>query len=100
MFDPEKEDERESYFYSLIFLFVQFRNESGLLLEGETAEVAFNRLLPNHSDCSLYHKKLQKMLKASLYLKQVNDAREQEEKVSKLDDDEPQLFGEAKNAIW
>ena len=87
MFDPEKEDERESYFYSLIFLFVPFRDESGLLLEGETAEVAFNRFLPNHSDCSLYHKKLQKMLKASSYLKQVNDAREQEEKVSKLDDD-------------
>ena len=39
------------------------------------------------------------MLKASSYLKQVNDAREQEEKVSKLDDDEPQLFGEAKNAM-
>jgi hypothetical protein len=43
LFDPRKEDEREDYYYSLILLFVPFRDESTLLLEDETCEEAFNR---------------------------------------------------------
>ena len=37
-FDPEKEDQRESYYYSLVLLFVPFREESCLLEGSETAE--------------------------------------------------------------
>ena len=46
LFDPQKENEREDYYYSLIVLFVPFRDESTLLLQDETAEEAFNCLLP------------------------------------------------------
>ena len=46
LFDPQKENQREDYFYSLILLFVPFRDESSLLLENETAEKAFHRLTP------------------------------------------------------
>ena len=43
LFDPNKENQREDYFYSMLLLFVPFRNESTLLAENETAEEAFNR---------------------------------------------------------
>ena len=42
IFNPLKEEERESYYYSLMNLFVPFRNEAGLILDGETVEEAFN----------------------------------------------------------
>ena len=101
LFDPEKEDQRDAYYYSLILLFVPFRDESTLLLENETAEEAFRRLLPEDSTCSAYHSRLQKMLQARANIKQINDARQadgEEHKISKQDDD-PQLLGEAKTAM-
>ena len=48
--------------YSLIFLFVPFTSESSLLLDNETAEAAFSRLMTD--DSSAYHEKLQKMLES------------------------------------
>ena len=62
VFDPQKNEDREKYYYSLILLFVPFRDESDLLLAGETAEEAFNRLLPTNDNCSTYHSRLQKIL--------------------------------------
>ena len=55
LFGPQKEN-REDYFYSLILLFVPFREESSLLLENETAEEAFHRLM--NKDSSAYHEKI------------------------------------------
>ena len=98
MFDPKKEDQRESYFYSLLLLFVPFRDESSLLLEQETAEEAFKRLLPANVECSAYHARLQAMLKAQENLKAITDTR----KLSAPEehgDNEPQLMGEAKAAM-
>ena len=69
--DPKKEDQRESYFYSLLLLFVPFRDESSLLQEQETAEEAFKRLLPANVECSAYHARLQAMLKAQENLKAI-----------------------------
>ena len=40
LFDPEKETQREDYYYSLILLFVPFHDESNLLLENETARTS------------------------------------------------------------
>ena len=95
LFDTEKEDEKENYYYSLIFLFVLFRDESSLLLKDETAEQAFHRLLPGNNDCSVHHDNLQRMLNARLHVKDINRARVNKEKV-KPDDENPELFGEAK----
>ena len=82
----------------MILLFVPFRDESTLLLLGETAEQAFERLVLQNEKCSAHHEKLQKMLEARL---NINDARQEEGKEEKLnkEDDEPQLFGEAKAAM-
>lgn len=69
-YDPNKENQKEDYYYSLILLFVPFRNEAAdLLKENETAEEAFHRLLPENEDCSTYHDKLQTMLEAQSTVK-------------------------------
>ena len=76
IFYPEKEDQREDYFYSLILLFVPFRDEASLLNGNETAEEAFQRLLPASGDCQNYHSRLQTMLKAKANLKAIREARQ------------------------
>ncbi len=99
LFDPENENQREAYFYSLILLFTPFKDESDLLLENETAEEAFHRVV--NTECSAYHAKLTVMLEARTNIKKINEARQadgQEEKISK-EDDAPQLMGEAKIAM-
>ena len=99
LYDPQKENERGDYFYSLILLFVPFRDESSLLLDNETAEAAFNRLMT--VDSSAYHDKLQKMLEAQSRIKDINEARQADGEEQRLstDDNDPQLMGEAKNAM-
>ena len=97
--DPQKEHQREEYFYSLLLLFVPFRNEASLLKESETAEEAFNHLLPANDNCSAYRARL---LKVQGKLKAINDARKSDaadEETSKELDDHPQLLGEAKLAM-
>ena len=47
--NPNKPDERESYFYSLLLLFVPFTDESQLMRDGQTAEEAFNE---HFSECT------------------------------------------------
>ena len=99
LFDPQMETQREDYFYSLLLLFVPFRDESSLLLDNETAEVAFHTLM--NVDNSAYHDKLQKILEAQSTVKDINEARQAdgaEQRVSKEDND-PQLIGEAKSAM-
>ena len=36
LYNPHKENEKESYYYSLLLLFVPFRNEMDLVKEGES----------------------------------------------------------------
>ena len=47
-----------------MLLFIPFRDENNLIAEGETAEVAFNRLIGENADLSEHHEKLQALLKA------------------------------------
>ena len=47
-FNPMKETERDNFYYSLIFLFVPFRDESTLVMEGETMEEAFRSVYTWH----------------------------------------------------
>ena len=101
IFYTEKEDHREDYFYSLILLFVPFRDEASLLNGNETAEEAFQRLLPASDNCQNYHSRLQTMLKSKANLKAIREARQTEGKeeavVEKQND--PELPGEAKSAM-
>ena len=99
LFDPQKENQREDYFYSLILLFVPFRDENNLLLKNETAEEAFHRLMSESS--STYHAKLQRILDAQSKIKEINEARQAdgEEKWVNKEDNDLKLMGEAKTAM-
>ena len=66
-FDPGNENQKEDYFYSLVLLFSPFRDESSLLLDKETSEQAFHRLLSNKS--SDHHAKLKVMLEVAANVK-------------------------------
>ena len=85
-----------------------------MLLENETAEQVFNRLVPTSHECSDYHTKLQKILQAESKVKKINDARQaagdaKEEKTdgvqdgagdaNNVDANDIQLIGEAKTAM-
>ena len=98
VFDPENENQRQEYFYSLVLLFSPFRDESSLLLDSETPEHAFHRLLTSQS--SSYHSKLKTMLAAASNVKSINEVRQanMEEKEAE-EDNEPQLLGEARSAM-
>ena len=101
LFDPENENQREDYFYSLVLLFTPFRDESSLLCTNETAEEAFHKLVKTHCKSSKYHSKLKVALAALSSVKKINEARQvdgEEVEVNK-EDDEPQLMGEAKTAM-
>ena len=85
IYDPSKDNESESYYYSLLLLFVPFRNEGDLIDEGETAETAFNRHLEENNTLNTYSEKLQQMLKAKEHVQKINETRKaQEENVPAL----------------
>ena len=86
-FDPEKPEERENFFYSLLLLFVPFRDEGSLLLENETAEQAFNRLLPENEDCTAYHGRLKDMLKAEARVRSIEEKRRADAAVDQKEGD-------------
>ena len=101
LFDPQKEEQRDSYFDALILLFVPFTNEDDLIQDGETVEEAFNRHTASNDRCSKYHQKLTKILEAQSNSKDNKDARaaNKDDDNDKMEDDEPQLIGQIKDAM-
>ena len=96
LFDPNNENQREEYFYSLMLLFVPFRNESALIGEGENAEAAFNHHIHCNKDLFAHHDKLQAMMQAQSKVKEINEAREKEQEPCDLPVEDLFVKGEAK----
>ena len=104
IYNPNKDDERKSYYYSLLLLFVPFRTEGNLIEDGENAESAFNRHMQNNDAMNTHSEKLQRMLKSKEHVQKINEARQaQEETVVDNKpvevDDGPQVVGEATAAM-
>ena len=103
LFDPEKENQREDFFYSLLLLFVPFCREADLLGPDETAEEAFQRHMQPGSSLVLHHDKLQQMLAARAQVKKINEARQEDQPPPGAQDDArndgPQIDGEAQSAM-
>jgi len=103
LYDPNKEGQREDYFYALILLFTPFRNEDNLIGETETAEEAFKRLLCANSNLFTHHEKLQNILAANRNVAKIAEAREEEQKIDthgdNENDNELEVTGEAKDTM-
>ena len=102
LYDPNKENQREDYHYSLLLLFVPFRSESDLVRSQETAEEAFQRCLQPDSSLNLHHDKLQQILLAQSKVKEINEARKEDNSLpTAKDSDEAglQVLGEARCAM-
>ena len=93
---------KESYFYSLLLLFVPFRKEEDLIEENEDAEHAFNRHMQENDTLDIHSKKLLRMLDARETVQKINEPRQaEEERVPEPEpiDEGPQIVGEATSAM-
>ena len=103
IYDPNKPEEREAYYYSLLLLFVPFTNEVDLIGEDQTAEEAFNQFLSEYDSMEDHHESLQRMLQAHSKVVAINEARKGEEipadKDAEEDDEGVKLIGEAEIAM-
>ena len=104
LFDPNKPEQREDYFYTLLLLFVPFTVESDLVKEGQTAEYAFNQFLETCGSLRDHHERLKHMLEAQSKVKQIDEAQKKEDGESdpEVDDNEEEgvkLVGEAEAAM-
>ena len=103
IYDPNKPDEREAYFYSLLLLFVPFTDESELVGDGQTAEEAFNEHFRDHSSMEHHHESLQKMLQAQAKVRRINEVRKEEEvpadEDAAVEDEGIKIIGEAEAAM-
>ena len=104
LYNPNKEDEKENYYYSLLLLFVPFRNESDLIEEGESAEDAFQRHVEHNDALNTHSEKLQRMLSARENVQKINEARQAAVQNVPMpdpseEDDGPQVAGEATSAM-
>ena len=79
LFDPNKPEQREDYFYTLLLLFVPFTVESDLIEEGQTAEEAFDQFLETCESLKDHHESLQQMLEAQSKIKKIDEARKEQE---------------------
>ena len=96
-YDPRKLEQVDDYYYSLILLFVPFRDENDLLVSNETPEQAFNRY--NSEGLLGHHEKLMKMLEAMTTRQKITEARKEVD-VSKDDGNDncgPEIVGKVKS---
>ena len=75
LYYPSNEQQREDYFYSLILLYIPFRNEGDLIGKQETAEAAFSRQLSANPMLSDHHQRLHVALEAQKKVHAINEAR-------------------------
>ena len=105
IYDPEKEGQIDSYYYSLLLLFVPFRNEGELMDEWETPLEAFKRQVSTSTRLGDHHEHLQVILQAEGQVKKINEARvepddkKNDDNAGEDEDDFLKINVEAQNAM-
>ena len=100
LYDPNKDQQQEDFYYSLLLLFKPFREESSLVKEGQTAEGAFKEFLDTDGEMINHHDNLMKMLNAQSKVRNINEHHfENEENVIEEPEESPVITGEAVAAI-
>ena len=99
LFDPENPDQRQDYFYSLLLLFVPFRDKTTLLCNDETPEETFKWLAASNEECLHHHEKLEVAMLAQSTVRRINEVRLADQEVKCPEVDELQLLGEASTAM-
>ena len=99
LFDPNSEHQREEFYYSLMLLFVPFRDESALINDNESAEAAFNRHMGDNTDLCAHHGKLQLILQAQAKVKEINEVREMQNPPGSNVEEDIFVRGEPKDAL-
>ena len=96
VFDPNRKEQEEDYYYCLILLYVPFTDETDLLLPGESAKQAFERI--ENDGLLAHHERLQKMLAASKKRVHINHARKSggEDQPTKDEEDGLQIIGKSR----
>ena len=98
LYDPRKEDEKEKYYYSLILLFVPFRDEASLIADDETTEEAFDRLIASNDNAFFHHEKLQQILQSRTLITEIDEARHAS-RMHPDEDEGPTVCGEVISAM-
>eukprot|EP00731_Ephydatia_muelleri_P003461 Em0001g3461a len=94
LFDPSNENQREDYFYSLMLLFIPFRNECDLMKEGETAERGGRVVVPPAEEDAYFGGEAKAAMEDVFNLNEVNAAETVEERVAKLNADQLRIFND------
>uniref|UniRef100_A0A1X7UBQ6 Uncharacterized protein n=1 Tax=Amphimedon queenslandica TaxID=400682 RepID=A0A1X7UBQ6_AMPQE len=97
-FDVHKENQRDSFYYAIILLFVPFRNEDELVHDFKTIQEAFDCHIVDNERCLEANEKLRKLLKCRETLKDIQDARAANRECN-VEDNNPQLMGQIKDAM-
>uniref|UniRef100_A0A1X7VLK4 ATP-dependent DNA helicase n=1 Tax=Amphimedon queenslandica TaxID=400682 RepID=A0A1X7VLK4_AMPQE len=88
--------ERNCHF--LILQFVPFKDEPSLIVDNETAEEAFDRLIASNDNVSFNHEKLQQMLQCRTLTTEIDQTRDACQ-VQSDEDVGPTICGEAITAM-
>lgn len=101
IYDPNKEDEKEAYYYSLLPLFVPFREETNLVKDGQSAKEAFKLFFSTHKSIGDHHEKLIRMLAAQSIVHNINEVHDEDEREidTEEDIDGPLILGETEAAM-
>ena len=100
VYNPDKEEQKDSYYYSLLLLFVPFRKESDLVPQSQTSEMAFNLHVASNVAMQEHHEKLTKTLQCRKKIQDLNEARAKDPNVPQdCDDKEKEMLDEGLQVV-
>ena len=98
VYDPNRKEQEEDYYYCVVLLFVSYTDESDLLLPGESAKQAYER--SSNKGLLAHLERLLKMLEAAKKRREISEARKADKEDPQEDEDEgPQVKGKPTQSV-